>query len=147
MRNLTICVSIILGLVAANAFAESELVLVANKNTSVKKININHLKKAYFGQYYKGAPFKQVVDQDENQDTYHKFYSEVLHQGVTGIKTNWSRLLFTGKKMPPVQLKSDAEVKAFLAEHENAIGYIDQKEVDDSVKVIEVIGKYKYPSS
>ena len=48
----------------------------------------------------------------------------------------WARITFTGKGTPPKELKSDAEVKAFVAANPRAIGYVDASAVDSSVKAV-----------
>jgi len=66
---------------------------------------------------------------------------EEFHQKVTGkseaqLQSYWSRLVFTGKAKPPKELSSSALIKAAVANKKGHIGYIDESDVDASVKVL-----------
>ena len=47
--------------------------------------------------------------------------------------------MFSGKGQPPREVGDDAAVKAWVASNPEAIGYIDGKFVDGSVKVLFII--------
>lgn len=64
-----------------------------------------------------------------------------FHQKVTGkseaqLQSYWSRLVFTGKAKPPKELASAALIKSVIANKKGSIGYIDESDVDASVKVL-----------
>lgn len=80
----------------------------------------------------KAAP----LNQPEASDITAMFNEQVIGKSNSQLKSYWSKLIFTGKGTPPKELGSDAEVKAEVAANPNAIGYIDESSVDDSVKVI-----------
>lgn len=74
--------------------------------------------------YQKGGPTRAAFDKT------------VLGKAGAELTTYWSRLIFTGKAKAPVEVGSDAEVKAKLAANPNAVGYISDAAVDGSVKVL-----------
>jgi len=51
------------------------------------------------------------------------------------LATYWNRQYFRGV-LPPATLASDEAVKRFVASVPNAIGYVDARAVDDSVRVV-----------
>lgn len=51
------------------------------------------------------------------------------------LKAHWSKLVFTGKGIPPTELASEQEVLNFVASNPQAIGYISAASVSDAVKV------------
>jgi len=51
------------------------------------------------------------------------------------LATYWNRQYFRGV-LPPATLASDEAVKRFVAAVPNAIGYVDARAVDDSVRVV-----------
>lgn len=64
-----------------------------------------------------------------------------FYQGVTGksasqVKSVWSRLVFSGRAVPPKELSSDAAVVKAVAGDPNAVGYVDSSAVNGSVKVV-----------
>lgn len=79
------------------------------------------------------------VDQAANSPSRKKFYSSVIKKDDSTLKVYWSKLLFTGKANPPRELVDDAAVKSWVAGNPEAIGYVDGKFVDSSVKVLLII--------
>ncbi len=76
------------------------------------------------------------VDQVESSAAREAFYLKFADKSPAQIKAYWSRIIFTGRGQPPPEVSNDIEVKKFIARHPDAIGYIEQKLVDDSVKVV-----------
>jgi ABC-type phosphate transport system substrate-binding protein len=66
------------------------------------------------------------------------FTKLVFHQEARFLQTYWNRQYYDGI-LPPVTLASDEAVKRFVAREPNAIGYIDETLVDDSVRVVLVL--------
>lgn len=64
-----------------------------------------------------------------------------FHQKVTGrndaqLKAFWSKQVFTGRGQPPEEAGSAAAMKAQVSSTPGGIGYIDDAEADDTVKVL-----------
>ena len=68
-----------------------------------------------------------------------EFYKKVLDKDPAQVQAIWSKLLFTGKAKAPKEFKSSAEVKKYVSETPNAMGYIEKSAVDDSVKVVAIV--------
>jgi ABC-type phosphate transport system substrate-binding protein len=77
-----------------------------------------------------------LVDQPEAAGIRGTFYQKAIGRSVAQVRATWARITFTGKGMPPKELKSDADVKAFVAADPQAIGYVDASAVDSSVKAV-----------
>ncbi len=67
-----------------------------------------------------------------------EFQQKALNRSASQIKAYWAKLLFSGKGSAPKELTLETDVKAFVANNPNAIAYIDNKNVDASVKVVKV---------
>jgi hypothetical protein len=67
-------------------------------------------------------------------------FSRVVHgKSVAFVTRYWQRLIFSGRAIPPRELRSDAAVLAFVRTHADSIGYIDpDTPLGDGVKVIAV---------
>ena len=76
------------------------------------------------------------VDQPINSRIRQVFSEKILKKNTQKIKSYWARQIFTGKGTPPKALNADDTVKAFVGTNENAIGYIETKRLDSSVKEI-----------
>lgn len=67
-------------------------------------------------------------------------FSKVIHQrSVTAVKTYWRQQIFDGRSEPPIELRSEAEVVAFVKDNADAIGYVGLDCPTDDVKVLDVI--------
>lgn len=65
-----------------------------------------------------------------------EFLAKVLEKSAGQFKAAWSKIVFSGKGIPPRELPEPAAVKEFVAANPTAIGYIDKASADASVKVV-----------
>jgi hypothetical protein len=75
------------------------------------------------------------IDQTAESAIYVEFYKKATGRDAGQIKAIWSRILFTGRGLPPKQLANSAAVKKAVAADPRAVGYIEKSAVDTSVKV------------
>jgi ABC-type phosphate transport system substrate-binding protein len=75
------------------------------------------------------------IDQSVGSSIYLEFYKKATGRDLAQIKAIWSRILFTGRGLPPKQMPSSAAVKKAVAADPKAVGYIERSAVDASVKV------------
>lgn len=78
------------------------------------------------------------IDQAEGSPARDGFYLSVAGKSPAQVKAHWSKIIFTGRGQPPKELADGNAVKKYLAENPNAIGYLEQSQVDASVKVLGV---------
>jgi len=64
------------------------------------------------------------------------FNEKILNKTSSQMKAYWSKLVFTGKGTPPKELLTDQEVIDLVSQNPNMIGYIQQKSVTATVKVV-----------
>lgn len=64
------------------------------------------------------------------------FDTKVLGRSSTQISAYWSKLVFTGKGIPPKEVADDAAVIEIVAGNPSAIGYVDSAAVSGTVKAI-----------
>lgn len=123
---------LMLGALALVAAAQSHAgVVVAASNGKASTMDAETAKRVFLGR----DPSAQVVYQKSGA-TRAAFDKGVLGKPGAELTTYWSKLIFTGKAKAPVEVGSDAEVKAKLAANPNAVGYISDGAVDGSVKVL-----------
>lgn len=75
------------------------------------------------------------IDQAAGSAIYVEFYKKATGRDSAQVKAIWSRILFTGRGVPPKQLPDSAAVKKAVAANPKAVGYIEKSAVDASVKV------------
>ncbi len=76
------------------------------------------------------------LDQSKGQMARKDFYENVVRKNESQLKAYWSRLIFTGKGLPPAEIGNGKNVLDRVASDPNAIGYVSSDKVSDSVKVI-----------
>lgn len=64
------------------------------------------------------------------------FDEQVLGRSSSQVSAYWSKLVFTGKGVPPTEAANNEAVLAAVEADANAIGYIDSASVTDAVRVI-----------
>lgn len=135
MRNLKWCVlaALALGASAANA----EVVVIVNP-ANAATVSTEQIAALYLGNAttFSDGSTAALADQPEAAGVRGDFYQKATGRSSAQAKATWARLTFTGKATPPKELKSDADVKAFVASNPKAIGYIDSSAVDSSVKAV-----------
>lgn len=89
-------------------------------------------KRAHFPDGSEAVP----IDQREGSAARDEFYQRYASMSAAQLKAFWSRIIFTGRGQPPMSVSSSEEEKRRVASELNAIGYIDQSQVDASVKVV-----------
>ena len=76
------------------------------------------------------------IDQNEDSPARERFYAQFAGKSPAQVKAHWSKIIFTGRGQPPRQVANGNEVRRAVAETPGAIGYLDARMVDSSVRVI-----------
>jgi ABC-type phosphate transport system substrate-binding protein len=121
--------ALILAVLAATNIRAEEIVVIVNP--AAKPISKEQIADLYLGRSGGLTP----VDQPVGSAIYVEFYKKATGRDLAQVKALWSRILFTGRGLPPKQLPDSAAVKQAVATNPNAVGYIEKSAVDASVKV------------
>jgi ABC-type phosphate transport system substrate-binding protein len=116
-------------LLATNARAEDIVVIVNPASAPLSKEQIADI---YLARNSTWTP----IDQAAGSSIYSEFYKRATGRDVAQVKAIWSKILFTGRGVPPKQLLDSAAVKKAVAANPKAVGYIEKSAVDASVKVV-----------
>ena len=132
----TILMAGVLSLAAVSANAE--IVVIVNPKNPAANMTAEQVAAIYLGTAtsFPDGGAVALSDQPEAAGIRGDFYQKAAGRSVAQVKATWARITFTGKGTPPKELKSDADVKAFVAGDPKAIGYIDSSAVDGSVKAV-----------
>ncbi|MCK5791989.1 MAG: phosphate ABC transporter substrate-binding protein [Ketobacter sp.] len=117
--------------------ALAEVAVIVNPAND-SNITSDDISKLYLGKTKKFPNGKNAValDRKEGSSERIQFLEATTGKDESQMKSYWSRLIFTGKGVPPQVVETDAEVKELVSRNPDIIGYIDAAAVDDSVKVI-----------
>ncbi|GGQ19612.1 phosphate ABC transporter substrate-binding protein [Shewanella litoralis] len=116
-----------------SAIVSANAAVVVIGNTASGDMSASDAKKAFLG---KGDSSVVVYELEEGNATRSAFHQAVTGKSDAQLKAFWSKQVFTGKGNPPATVPSAAAMKSAVASNPNAIGYIDEADVDATVKVI-----------
>ena len=126
--------TLLLAIVLSTTIFANEYVIISNKNMDkLSKVQIKaiFLKKITFIDDTKVVP----ISLGTRNPLRLKFESEILSMSFVRLKSYWTKQHYLGKR-PPISMKSQESIKAFVKKVDGAIGYIDSNNLDDSVKEI-----------
>ncbi|MEO7774222.1 MAG: phosphate ABC transporter substrate-binding protein [Steroidobacteraceae bacterium] len=75
------------------------------------------------------------IDQTEGSATRDAFYLQIAGKSPAQMKAFWSKLIFTGRGRPPKAVADDLAVLKSVQENPVAIGYLDRRSVNASVRI------------
>lgn len=140
-NNSVLCILLFLGALGMATPAMAEIAIIAHPGNPLDKISRDEVARIYLGKTrnFPSGEAVHAVDQIAGTEIRSDFYRKVVDKQESRLKVYWARLMFTGKGRPPKAIGDDSAVKTYIAEHENALGYVDIKSVDRSVKVLLIV--------
>ena len=78
------------------------------------------------------------VDQLDSSTAREGFSKAVHGKTAAAVKSYWNQQIFSGREVPPVEKKSDAEVLAFVRSTAGAIGYVSDGASAEGVRVVTI---------
>jgi ABC-type phosphate transport system substrate-binding protein len=127
-------------LIASGAAHAASFKVIVNESVNVralpkKSVSDLFLKKSV---KWEGGQPVVVVDQIEASQVRDAFSRSVHGKPAAAIKSYWTQQIFSGRAVPPVEKKTDADVLAFVRANAGAIGYVADTTATDGVRVLEV---------
>jgi hypothetical protein len=130
----------VIGLILAIAAIPSpaEVVTVVSFKGTVINLSDSQIADIFLDRasHYPGGGPAMPIDQTENSSAREAFYLRFTRQSAAQVRAYRAKLVFTGRGTPPKAMANGAEIKKFLAQHPEAIGYLEEAEVDASVRVV-----------
>lgn len=125
----------IYGALAFSAVAEVVIVVHPSNNEA---LDTKEIKRFFLGKAKKFSNGKEVIpiNQIAESPIRAMFDTDTLGRNSSQVSAYWSKLVFTGKGIPPKEVDNDAAVISIVADNQDAIGYVDSSSVDGSVKAI-----------
>src|SRR3979490_1440481 len=117
-------IALTLGLLLAASARADDIVVIANP--AAPPISREQIADIYLARNSAWTP----IDQAAGSSIYAEFYKKATGRDTAQVKAIWSRILFTGRGVPPKQLPDSAAVKKAVAANPNAVGYIEKSAVD-----------------
>ena len=116
----------------------ADLVVIVHPASGMRNLTQQQVIDIYLGRIQTNMDGKKIVPYDQPQDSEIRamFYQRLTGRAVTSVNTYWARLLFTGRASPPRQPSDNMSITNIVAQNLDAIGYIDERDLDDRVSVV-----------
>ncbi|GAC29403.1 hypothetical protein [Brumicola pallidula] len=126
-------------LLCATSSVLAELVVVVNP-ANANALDSKTVQRIFLGKDKKFADGNETiaVNQAAATEIRQNFDQEVLGRSSSQVSAYWSKLVFTGKGIPPKEVATDAEVIDLVSRNPSVIGYINKASVTDAVKIVEM---------
>ncbi|MET0282739.1 MAG: phosphate ABC transporter substrate-binding protein [Steroidobacteraceae bacterium] len=131
--------AIALALSLAAQVVHADVVAVVSARSSVTSLSRIQVADIFLGRSARLPDGRTVVpvDQAEGTSARDEFYARFTGKSPAQIKAYWSKIIFTGRGLPPRTVRNDVEVKKLLAGNPDAIGYIERLEIDANVRAVQ----------
>jgi len=125
-----------LTLVSAPAFAGISVIVSAK--SAAGALDKDTVAQLYLGKTtaLPGGGKAKLYDLADSSAAREHFYQALTGKSASQAKAVWSRLVFSGRALPPSELAGDAAVIQAVAADPNAVGYVDDSAVNASVKAV-----------
>lgn len=125
-------------LLASPALADQTVVVIANKDVPVEKVDPNLVSQIFLRQVqnWPNGVAAQPIDLEEGNPLRTEFYSKVTGRSAGQLRAYWARQAFTGMGIPPKQAANANDAKRLVQSTPGAIGYVGRKDADAKVKVV-----------
>jgi ABC-type phosphate transport system substrate-binding protein len=105
-----------LGSLATMASAE-EIEVIVNPKNATASLMADQVEQIFLGKTTRlpGGGNANAVDQTDGSALRDAFYQKAAGKSAAQVKAIWSRLIFSGRGLPPKAMASSADVKKFVA--------------------------------
>lgn len=123
---------------APAAALPSEFVLVANPSVSATAISRSEASRIFLRLQsdWPDGGHARPVDQSKASPLRDAFSRQVLGKSLASVEQYWTQAIFSGRAVPPVEKRSDADVLAYVRDNPGAVGYVSAAAPLDGVKRI-----------
>lgn len=139
MKRAILAFALIL-LAGTTAFAANPYKVIVNHNVQVDSLSKKAASDLFLKKTTKwpGGAAVVPVDQVDTAAVRDAFSRSVHGKPVAAVKSYWNQQIFSGRDVPPVEKRSDAEVLAFVRSNPGAVGYVSEGAATDGVRVVSV---------
>lgn len=118
--------------------AAADVVVVVSAKSSITILSKDELADIFLGKTHRfpGGAEAVPIDLEEGSPARNEFYAAVSGKSPAQLTAHWSKMIFTGRGLPPKAVSNGAAAKKLLVANPNAIAYIDRALLDGSVKVV-----------
>ena len=121
--------------------SEAALAVVVAKDSKIESISKRELVDVYMGRFdvLESGQIVQPVDYENGSVFRGLFYRALVNKNERQINAYWSRLIFSGRAKPPLQVSSPEQSLAYLLRNESALAYMPVERVSEEMKIVLIL--------
>ncbi|AYH45427.1 hypothetical protein [Azoarcus sp. DN11] len=117
--------------------ALAQIVIVAGAQSPLPMLTAAQVEQFYLGRAHTLADGVVVTLADLPAGPVRdEFYQLLTRKNPSQIRAYWSRMVFTGRALPPQEADNVAQLRLWLASQPNLVGYMPAAEADARVRVL-----------
>lgn len=119
--------------------ASESIAVIGNQSLNIESLSNQQIKRIFLGKsrFLPNNDKVRTVNINIDDPLFERFLREVLNKSVSQYNSSWSRAMFSGRvNYVPTELQSIEDIKLYVSNNPDAIGYIPTSEVDNSVRVL-----------
>jgi len=115
-----------------------DIVLIASKASGIKSISKSELVSIYSGRGKRIGSKSVKPVMLKGGDVHEAFCKIFLKRSPSSVSKIWKKLVFTGKASMIKTLSDEADMIRQVSSHSEYLGYVDRKNINDDVVIVEV---------
>lgn len=125
--------------VALSGYAHADVVIVVNPDNKIAALTLNQVRDIFLGQSTEFPNGDLAIPADlPDSPARDAFYLKYAEKSPQQMRAYWLKVLYTGKGVPPQKTPTVEALKKLITKNQGVIGYIEQKDVDNTVKVVPI---------
>jgi ABC-type phosphate transport system substrate-binding protein len=123
---------LIIFLLFLSSYLRADIAVIGHLDSGVTSMTKKQVKNIFMGrtQFLPSGNFALPIDEPNLRS---HFYYALTHRSIEQINAYWARIMFSGQASPPMKLPNADAIIKVITENKGAIGYIDSKEVNESI--------------
>jgi ABC-type phosphate transport system substrate-binding protein len=115
-----------------------EIIVIVSAGNQALSLRQNQVADIFLGQSGHFPDGREVValDLGIGSAIRDEFYLKIASKTPPLLKAYWTKMIFTGRRQPPREVRDSIAVRKLVAANPNLIGYIDRSAFDSSVKAV-----------
>lgn len=113
-------------------------VVIVHPESGVATLSVKQTRSIFLGKSSKfpGGKKAIAIHQHEGTPSHIEFAEKVLGKNQSQLKSYWTKLVFSGKGLPPKSVADDLAVIDFVEKTPGAVGYVGSSVVDSKVTIV-----------
>lgn len=138
--GLALVVAVVAAAGSADAGDEPEFYVIVHPSNGAQSLSRKQVSDAFLKKVTRWGDDSAIapVDQKPRREVRAHFSRAMLGRSVAAVLAYWRQIVFSGRGVPPRQVRNDGQVVRYVRANRGAIGYVARGTPLEGVKVVQV---------